>query len=79
MLRLDGLTSDSERRKGSQCINSPTLFTEGPSPVTVIRGSAATAQITFRTFAGASASLEVPAEISLSSRVPTVTCLLTPA
>jgi glyoxylase-like metal-dependent hydrolase (beta-lactamase superfamily II) len=26
--------------------NSPTLFTEGPSPVTMIRGAAATAQIT---------------------------------
>jgi hypothetical protein len=32
--------------KGPPMYNSPTLFTEGPSPVTIIRGAAATAQIT---------------------------------
>ena len=32
--------------------NSPTLFTDGPSPVTIIRGAAATAQITVQKLRG---------------------------
>ena len=38
--------------KGRTMYKSPTLFTEGPSPVTMIRGAAATAQITVQKLRG---------------------------